>query len=64
MDTLIQKTAKPATEAGKGLSVFHNYAQLRARSSWPFVWNPNAYTIQAVTSKLAQRHVHRCSPAP
>ena len=46
MDNLIN-----ATHTSSSLSVFHNYATYGTQQL-PFIWNPNAYTIQAVSSKL------------
>jgi peptide/nickel transport system substrate-binding protein len=46
MDSLIN-----ATHTSNNLSVFHDYAAYGA-DQLPFIWNPNEYTVQAVTSKL------------
>jgi peptide/nickel transport system substrate-binding protein len=46
MDSLIN-----ATHTSSSLSVFHDYAAYGAQQL-PFVWNPNEYTVQAVSSKL------------
>jgi peptide/nickel transport system substrate-binding protein len=46
MDQLINET-----HTNSSLDVFHEYATYGAQQL-PFIWNPNAYTIQAVTSKL------------
>jgi peptide/nickel transport system substrate-binding protein len=46
MDSLIN-----ATHTSSSLAVFHNYATYGAQQL-PFIWAPNPYTIQAVSSKL------------
>ena len=46
MDNLIN-----ATHTSSSLDVFHSYATYGAQQL-PFIWNPNQYTIQAVSSKL------------
>jgi len=46
MDSLIS-----ATHTSSSLSVFHDYATYGAQQL-PFIWDPNPYTIQAITSKL------------
>jgi peptide/nickel transport system substrate-binding protein len=46
MDSLIN-----ATHTSSSLSVFHDYATYGAQQL-PFIWDPNPYTIQAITSKL------------
>jgi peptide/nickel transport system substrate-binding protein len=46
MDNLIN-----ATHTSSSLSVFHDYATYGAQQL-PFIWNPNAYTVQGVSSKL------------
>ena len=46
MDSLIN-----ATHTSSNLSVFHDYAAYGA-DQLPFIWNPNEYQVQAVTSKL------------
>jgi peptide/nickel transport system substrate-binding protein len=46
MDNLIT-----ATHTNGSLTVFHNYATYGAQQL-PFLWNPNPYTIAAVTSTL------------
>jgi peptide/nickel transport system substrate-binding protein len=46
MDNLIN-----ATHTSSSLAVFHSYATYGAQQL-PFIWNPNQYTIQAVSSKL------------
>jgi peptide/nickel transport system substrate-binding protein len=46
MDNLIN-----ATHSSSSLDVFHSYATYGAQQL-PFIWNPNAYMVQAVSSKL------------
>jgi peptide/nickel transport system substrate-binding protein len=46
MDQLINET-----HTSSSLDVFHEYATYGAQQL-PFIWNPNAYTVQAVSSKL------------
>ena len=46
MDSLIN-----ATHTSSGISTFHNYATYGAQQL-PFIWAPNPYGIQAVSSKL------------
>jgi peptide/nickel transport system substrate-binding protein len=46
MDSLIT-----ATHTSSSLSVFHDYATYGAQQL-PFIWNPNAYTVQGVSTKL------------
>jgi peptide/nickel transport system substrate-binding protein len=46
MDSLIN-----GTHTSSSLSVFHDYATYGAQQL-PFIWNPNAYTVQGVSSKL------------
>ena len=47
MDSLIN-----ATHTSSSLSAFQDYATYTAQQL-PFIWMPNAYSVQAVTSKLA-----------
>ena len=47
MDRLINQT-----HTSSSLSVFQQYATYLAQQL-PFIWMPNAYTVQAVSSKLA-----------
>ena len=47
MDSLIN-----ATHTSSSLSAFQDYATYNAQQL-PFIWMPNAYAVQAVTSKLA-----------
>jgi peptide/nickel transport system substrate-binding protein len=46
MDNLIN-----ATHTSSSLDVFHTYATYGAQQL-PFIWNPNAYTVQAISSSL------------
>ncbi|HTS98560.1 MAG TPA: hypothetical protein VMI33_18270 [Streptosporangiaceae bacterium] len=46
MDSLIN-----ATHTSGALSTFDDYASYGAQQL-PFIWNPNPYTVQAVSSKL------------
>jgi peptide/nickel transport system substrate-binding protein len=46
MDNLIT-----ATHTSSSLSTFHNYATYGAQQL-PFIWNPNAYGVQGVSTKL------------
>ncbi len=46
MDNLIN-----ATHTSSSLEVFHTYATYGAQQL-PFIWNPNAYTVQAISSTL------------
>ena len=47
MDKLINET-----HTSSSLGVFDQYATYTAQQL-PFIWMPNAYAVQAVTSKLA-----------
>ncbi|MGH3400534.1 MAG: ABC transporter substrate-binding protein [Streptosporangiaceae bacterium] len=46
MDSLIN-----ATHTSSSLDVFHTYATYGAQQL-PFIWNPNAYTVQAISTSL------------